>query len=138
MRGKIFIDTNILVYAYTNGDIEKNNTAILLLQNPENSFLISTQVLSELYSALSKYKIEHDVITSVIKEITTFCDVVPVDIETVNLALIIKKKYAYSYWDSLILSAALENECQSLYSEDMQDGQTVENTFEIINIFKKD
>ncbi|MEI6154767.1 MAG: DNA-binding protein, partial [Deltaproteobacteria bacterium] len=45
-------------------------------------------------------------------------------------------KYQYSYYDSLIISSALEKKCQILYSEDMQDGQTIEKTLKIVNPFK--
>jgi predicted nucleic acid-binding protein len=44
-------------------------------------------------------------------------------------------KYQFSYWDSLILAAALESGCIWLYSEDLQDGQQIENTLTIRNPF---
>jgi predicted nucleic acid-binding protein len=48
----------------------------------------------------------------------------------------IMKKFNYSYWDCLILASALENNCTILYTEDMQDGQTVEGKLKILNPFK--
>ena len=85
--------------------------------------IISTQVLNEFYNTLSKLKIEHDVILPIINEILNFCDVKSVELKTVKTALVLKKRYDFSYWDSLILSAALENDCKQLVSEDMQDEQ---------------
>jgi predicted nucleic acid-binding protein len=45
-------------------------------------------------------------------------------------------KYRFSYWDSLILAAALESTCSFVYSEDLQDGQRIENRLTVINPFK--
>jgi len=136
MSGRIFIDTNILVYAYTIGDMEKHEVAKRIFQTSSSCFVISTQVLSEVYVTLAKYGIEHDKIAATIFEIKTLCEVKPVTSETVNRALEIKARYRYSYWDSLILSSAFENTCSLLYSEDMDDGQIIENTLIIANPLK--
>jgi len=119
MSAKIFIDTNVLVYAYTSGDIEKHKAAKHFFQYSNNVLIISTQVLNEFYNTLSKLKIEHDVIVPIINEILNFCDVKSVELKTVKTALVLKKRYDFSYWDSLILSAALKNDCKQLISEDM-------------------
>ena len=47
------------------------------------------------------------------------------------------EKYNFSYYDSIIVSTALENECNIVYSEDMQHSQIIENKLTIINPFKK-
>jgi len=54
---------------------------------------------------------------------------------TVKRAFYIKEKYLYSWWDSLILASALENNCEMVYSEDMQHNQIIENTLKIVNPF---
>jgi predicted nucleic acid-binding protein len=48
----------------------------------------------------------------------------------------IADKYQYSFYDSLIISAALSCNCKTLYTEDMQDGQIIENSLTIINPLK--
>ncbi len=48
----------------------------------------------------------------------------------------IKKRYRFSYWDSLIIASALENNCSILYSEDMQHSQVIEDNLKIINPFE--
>lgn len=48
-------------------------------------------------------------------------------------AINIKRRYRYSFWDSLIIASALENHCTLLYSEDMQHGQAIEGTLTIRN-----
>jgi predicted nucleic acid-binding protein len=55
---------------------------------------------------------------------------------SIDQALSIAQRYKYSYWDSLILSSALENGCKVLYTEDMQDGQTIDGKLKIENPFK--
>ena len=52
------------------------------------------------------------------------------------LAMDIKKRYRFSYWDSLIIASALENSCSIIYSEDMQHCQVIEDNLKIINPFE--
>ena len=44
-------------------------------------------------------------------------------------------KYDFQVFDGIIIAAALESNCDILYSEDMQDGQVIENTLTIVNPF---
>ncbi|SDN51183.1 PIN domain-containing protein [Desulfonauticus submarinus] len=62
--------------------------------------------------------------------------VVPLTLDIVRKSWEIKEKYKFSYWDSLIVASALENNCSILYTEDMQDGQIIEKKLEIVNPFK--
>ena len=134
MKDKIFVDTNIFVYAYTDGKIEKHKNAKEFLQD-SRSIVISTQVLSEFYSALLKLNIEHDRIVSAIDEILIFCTVASINLKTVRSALTLKKRYGFNYWDTLLLSSALENNCKLMISEDMQHNQIIDNALKITNIF---
>lgn len=54
---------------------------------------------------------------------------------TINEALQIKKIYKYSYWDSLIISSSLENNCNILYSEDLHGGQIINEKLRVQNPF---
>jgi predicted nucleic acid-binding protein len=51
-------------------------------------------------------------------------------------SIIIKGKYSFSFWDSIIVGSALFSECNILISEDMQNGLNVEEKLIIKNIFK--
>jgi len=135
MRDRIFLDTNVLVYAFTDSDLEKQETAKNLLRDSNNRYVISTQVLNEFYATLNRNKTEHDIIADAISEISTLCNVQSVSLLTVKRALEVKKKYGFSYWDSLILSASIESSCRMLYSEDMKDGQAIEGVLTITNPF---
>ncbi len=59
----------------------------------------------------------------------------PIYFDTVKKYLSLKKKYLYSYWDSLILASSLESKCNIVYSEDMQHRQVIEQTLTIMNPF---
>jgi predicted nucleic acid-binding protein len=137
MKDKIFVDTNVFVYAYSDDDILKHKTAKNLLQNDlaEDFVIVSTQILNEFYSVMSKSKLSHQEIANYVKEIAKQTYVKSVTIESVELCLRIKEKYHFSWWDSLILTSALENECSILYSEDLQHRQIIESSLKIINPF---
>jgi len=134
---RVFIDTNILVYSFLRQDHDKHNLALKLLSNCRNKVVvISTQVVSEVYSALTKNKICHESICQYIFELEEELNIVPVSFDVVQKCLILKIRYGYSYWDSLILSAALIWNCSLLYSEDMQHNQVIEGKLTIVNPFQ--
>ena len=142
MKDKIFIDTNVFVYAYLENpkkrdEHEKHLKAKELLRSftTDNIVFISTQVCNEYYSALLKNKIENSDIQSSLYSLVQRVNVASISKDTVLQSFEIKNRYSFSYWDSLILSSALENECSIVYSEDMQDGQLINGVLRIVNPF---
>ena len=137
MKGKIFVDTNVFIYAYSDDDMIKHKIAENLLRKDlaENSIVISVQILSEFYSVMAKSKLSHSEIAYYVKEIAKQTYVKSLTIETIELCLRIKEKCHFSWWDSLVLSSALESNCSILYSEDLQHGQVIENSLKIVNPF---
>lgn len=141
MKDKVFIDTNIFVYAFLDTDDSIHHTkhlkAVDFLKqfSTDNQVIISTQVLSEYYSALLKNKISDEDIQESAKQLINSISVVPLSKHTVIESYSIKNKYHYSYWDSLIITSTLQNNCSELYSEDMQHHQKIENQLNIINPF---
>ena len=137
MNDNIFIDTNIFVYAHVLGEEEKHEKVHKLFNEALAgvNVVVSTQVLNEFYSAMSKYKCTHDDILLFMADIIKKANVASVSLSTVEKCLSLKKTYGYSYWDSLILSSALENECGAVYSEDMQHNKTIDGKLTIINPF---
>jgi len=63
------------------------------------------------------------------------CLVTTISITTIHTALDIRERYNFSWYDSLILAAALEGGCDTLYSEDMQNGQEINGQLRIVNPF---
>ena len=137
MKGEIFVDTNVFIYAYSDDDMIKHKKAENLLRKDlaESSITISVQILSEFYSVMAKSKLPHSEIAYYVKEIAKQTYVKSITIETIELCLRIKEKYHFSWWDSLVLSTALESNCSILYSEDLQHGQIIENSLKIMNPF---
>lgn len=64
------------------------------------------------------------------------CDVVPIQAETTLSAVTIMERYQFSFYDSLIIATALAANCTTLYSEDMQHSQLIDNQLLILNPFK--
>ena len=136
MSGKTFLDTNIVVYLYSGDEPEKRAAALALIE--QNNSIVSTQVLSELANTLGcKFRLSFDVVAQAVAEVRDACTVVPVIPDTIAQALALAQKYKYSYYDSLILAAALSAGCETLASEDMQHGQAIEGVMTIRNPFGK-
>ncbi|RLA06374.1 MAG: PIN domain nuclease [Gammaproteobacteria bacterium] len=142
MKDKVFIDTNIFVYAFLKNksnriEFQKNKCARELLKNLSNNNIntISTQVCGEYYSALSKYKIPDKTIQQSLDSILEATKVQAITKNSIIKCLSLKNKYNYSYWDSLILSSALESGSSILYSEDMQNNQIINGHLTIKNPF---
>ncbi|MDX1939304.1 MAG: PIN domain-containing protein [Saprospiraceae bacterium] len=133
---KSFIDTNIIIYSHTNSFPEKQ----LIAQDLLNFLpypIISIQVLNEFISAYrKKFKAEWSDIQTAIVEIIKNYEIHSIIIRTIAKACSISERYGFSYYDSLIITAALETDCTTLYSEDLQDGQVIEGKLQIVNPFK--
>ncbi|MBN2663633.1 MAG: PIN domain-containing protein [Bacteroidales bacterium] len=135
MTDKIFIDTNILVYLSSTEE-QKKEIAKKLIYSHQNAS-ISTQVLSEFSNVVYRKKIFSS--EKLLEFIEIFSKIFKIEIITpitVINAIKIKEKYQLSLWDSMIVSTALENNCNILISEDMQHNQIIENKLKIINPFK--
>ena len=139
MNDKILIDTNLWIYLYSKDPPDKYQKVKDLVDEDFDAIIVSTQVLGELYNALTrkKYRTKDEAEAIIVEMITTF----PImEIETVNIlkAIELNKQHQYSYWDSSVIAAALLNNCHSLYSEDMQHNQLIENSLRIINPFNNE
>ncbi len=131
MKDRIFVDTNILVYALLD-DSPKQRAALDLLQS---GCVISTQVLNEFTNvARKKAKLEWQEIQDLSNAIQSLAETVPLDVATHNRALTIAQTYGFSFYDSLIVAAAQKSGCNFLFTEDMQHGQKIE-TLMISNPF---
>ncbi len=136
MKDKIFIDTNIFIYAVLQNtdEFDKRKIAIRLIQSNLN-IIVNTQILNEFYNILLKYKVQDDRIILYINEIVKNAQVSNQSINTLEVAWYVKSKYRFSLWDSLVVASALENKCSILYTEDMQHNQLIENSLRIVNPF---
>lgn len=131
---KVFLDTNIIVYAHTDLDAEKQNTAQHLIA--ENQTVISTQVLQETANTLvKKFNLSWTDVTKVATEAIRNNLLHVNNDSTILRAFVIAERYKFSFYDSMIIAAALESKCNILYSEDLHHGQLVEQLLKIVNPF---
>jgi predicted nucleic acid-binding protein len=127
-----FFDTNILLYLLS-GDNEKTASVEAIVSK---GGIISVQVLNEFASVASrKLGMTYAEIREYLVTIHAICNVRPLTVETHQLGLDIAERYNFSFYDSLIVGAALLADCTTLYSEDMQHGQKIENRMVIANPF---
>jgi len=134
MPADVFLDTNIIIYGYSEDEPDKQQCAVECMQ--AGTPWISTQVLNETINTLRrKFKFDYAQIGVVVEELTQQLHVAIVSTATIKKAVAIAERYQYSYFDSLILASALEMECDYLYSEDLQAGQNINNQLKLVNPF---
>jgi len=134
-QNKVFIDSNVLIYSYSNSEQEKQQVARKIIK--ENYTVISTQVLQEISNTLwRKYMVDYSFIKETLQEcIYSNNEVYTNQQHTILQACDIAKRYKFSFYDSLIISAALESHCNILYSEDLQHNQIIDDILTIKNPF---
>jgi len=122
MQGnKIFLDSNVMIYAYFQQDEVKQRVARQLIAQHS---VISTQVLQEMSHTLHrKIKVDYQIIRPLLQECLQNSRLHTNTSDTVLLAIDIAERYGFSFYDSLIIAAAIESKCSILYSEDMQHNQ---------------
>ena len=126
MPGGKFIDTNIWVYAHLQNPDEPRSEIAWQLITQLADAVISPQVIAEYFSVMLRHRVDDDRIQRNIQRMLQQCQLQPLDSAVLSRALAIRKRYGFSVWDCQILAAALESGCALLYTEDLQDGQTIE------------
>jgi predicted nucleic acid-binding protein len=136
MNGNVFIDTNVWVYLYAKTPAEKYQKAREVVEAAFEKILISTQVLGELYHVLvrKQYASSAEAQQIIFELVATF-PVVAIGADLVLKAVELQQSLSFSYWDSLIIATAVLNDCDQLYSEDMNSGQVVEGRTTIVSPF---
>jgi predicted nucleic acid-binding protein len=138
MKDRVFLDTNIIVYAHDRSSGDKNAIAREIMKNlwEGKKGVISVQVLQEFFVCVTKKIINPLPIKSarIILEYLSSWDVVVNDKHITLKAIDLQEKYRLSFWDSLIVQAAVQSQAGILFSEDLPDGQIILGT-RILNPF---
>lgn len=127
MSGKVFLDTNILLYAQDAGSPEKQRRSrdVIAQLATSGDGVISTQVLQEFYAAATrKLGVPPLAAKANLKTFTVF-EIVQVSPALIHDAVDCSVLNALSFWDALILAAAANSGCSTLYTEDLNHGQIV-------------
>jgi len=135
MHDRTFLDTNILIYLYSESESKKRNTAYRILNS--RYCMTSLQALNEASNVwFKKYGWDETKIYKHLDNIELVCnEVLTITRRTINLALSLKSRYGYSYYDCLMLASALESNCSTIMTEDMNDGQIINALLKIENPF---
>lgn len=128
----VFADTNIVVYAYGVDAAKLASAKAIVSASP----VISTQVINEFHN-VARRKLRLDMVTRhrIATDLLQSCRVVALDQAIAGAAMQVEARYQVSYWDALIIAAALATSCNTLYSEDLQDGQLFEGRLTVKNPF---
>jgi len=128
-----FLDTNIVVYAFTTDPRAGAAQALL-----GRGCVISVQARNEFtYVARRNLGMTWREVHDALAAIRTVCrTILPEDIETHADALRMAERYGYTIFDALMIAAALRARCTVLYSEDMHDGMAIDRRLRIVDPFR--
>jgi predicted nucleic acid-binding protein len=121
MTAKVFVDSNILIYAHDADAGSKQKIAAAQIKALWKNRLgrISTQVLQEFKKPMSKSDARE-----IVRDYAEWA-AISTSPQTVIRASELSEVWRVSFWDSLILAAAEEQECSIVLTEDLNSGQTV-------------
>src|SRR5690606_6785800 len=126
--GEVFIDTNILLYVHDRGGAAKGERALAWLKLLTDTQLARTnlQVLNEIAHVFlrKRWFASSEEAFSIVDRLSALGDR-PLTRTEIDRARRLHLRYAYSWWDCLLLGSALELGCTHFLSEDLQDGQTI-------------
>ena len=140
MNAESFIDTNVFVYQLERLDVRKADIADDLIEHgiDTQTACISFQVIQEcLNTALRKAEIPltEDEMGRYMTDVLAPLYRVQPDVRLYQKALEIRARYRFSFYDALIIAAAVEAGCKTLYSEDLTHAQQVEGVT-VVNPFR--
>lgn len=133
--GPAFLDTNVLVYSIE--DEEPRRTQAQDAIGTHEVVVVSAQVISEFVNTcLRKRVLTPQETYDAAAYFMGTARLVPNDEAVLRRGLAYHGRYGFQWWDALVVAAAVEAQCPTLYSEDMQDGQLIDGT-RIVNPFRE-
>ena len=128
---KPFIDSNVVLYLFSSDTLKADRTELLL----QSGGLISVQVLNEVASVcLRKLKMSWEDIDTVLETLKSSCEVLPVTLASHEKAVGLAKRFQISLYDANIVATAILCGADTLFSEDMQNGMSMESVT-VVNPF---
>lgn len=135
---KSFFDTNVLVYLFDADSPDKRKKARALFQKHAEAgdILLSTQVLQEFYVAVTRKLARPLDAAAAAEAVSRFAELplVQIDSELIVSAIHRSRNSRLSFWDALVMQAAIEGHASTLYSDDMQHGQMLDS-LRVVNPF---
>ncbi len=132
MANPTAVDSNVLIYLHDKFDTRKRTIAENILADAPK---ISSQVVSEYINVTRRLlDLPKPTILRQCAALFEHCELIIVNPNTLVAAANLIDKHGFQIFDSIIVAAALEANCSVLYSEDMQNGFTI-NNMTIVNPF---
>ncbi len=140
MTARLFIDTNILIYALDPAEPEKRAVSADLLRRTiaNHTLVLSQQNLNECYKILTLRRrvVPPNAARTYLTHLMPWC-IAPLDAQTTAKAWAVQDEAGLEWWDALLVAAALMAGCKLFISEDIQDGQLISG-MRIVNPFGTD
>jgi predicted nucleic acid-binding protein len=139
MTALVFVDTNVFIYSVDLADPKKQRATQSWLAElwTGGNGRLSFQVLQEFYSKVcQKDPAAREAARAAIQDLLAW-NPAPVNAEILNRSWKIQDLYQLSFWDSLIVAAAMSTSCRYLLTEDLQDGQSLDGLL-VISPFTHD
>jgi predicted nucleic acid-binding protein len=138
--GMVFLDTNIFVYAFLASEPRKRVKAVELIEASLGSGqgCISYQVVQEFANVARKKfatRLSADDCKAFIDAAMQPLNRVTSSTPLIAAALDLQDELKYSFYDCVMLAAALQAGADTLYTEDLQHWQLVHGTLRIVNPF---
>ena len=128
---KPFIDSNVVLYLFSSDTLKADRAESLL----QSGGLISVQVLNEVASVcLRKLKMSWEEIDTVLETLKSTCEVLPVTLASHEKAVGLAERFQISFYDANIVATAILCGADTLFSEDMQNGMSMESVT-VVNPF---
>ena len=131
-----FFDTNVLVYAHDAHDAGKGDLSRSLVADAldNDQFVVSTQVLAEFYATAMRRRLLGSARALDLVLLWSGHEIVAQTPDLIVRAIALHQEHSLSFWDALIVQAALDARCDVLLSEDLQHGRrfgelTITNPF---------
>ena len=138
MSDSAFLDTNVLVYAFDGADSRKQQAAAKLVRQllERGMGVVSTQVLQEFFVTVTRKVKSPLSVADARSAIEDFAvlRVVGIDVGHILDAIERHQRLKLSFWDALILTAAADSGCRTLYTEDLSPGSVLDGV-EIVSPF---
>jgi predicted nucleic acid-binding protein len=104
----------------------------------EQSGTISVQVLNEFTSvATRKLGLSLQEVGEVLETVRTICETRPLTVDTYDRGIRVAQQYGFPLYDSMMVASALLAECKTLYCEDLQHGQVIDDQLTVTNPFTR-
>ena len=127
-----FFDTSVLLYLLSDDTVRADRIETLLSARG----VISVQVLNEFaVVALRKLKMPLNEVREILGTIRAVCAVEPITVESHDRGLAVFERYRFSLYDSMLVATALISGAKILYSENLQNGQVIDDQLRVTNPF---